>query len=131
MRQIFYFFSTTNVENEDFDQHLECAAPKHWSKYTTGEEAGKNKLGSQMRKIYDFLVQPFLGKFWLMEINKQFEAEAKTDLMCLLKFLINFVSFPDHQNSFRISSDDLSTNCQGKASGYDWYITHALEISNA
>ena len=22
-------------ENPDFDQHLECAVPKHWSKYTT------------------------------------------------------------------------------------------------
>ena len=25
-------FSTKNVENAYFDQRLECAAPKHWSK---------------------------------------------------------------------------------------------------
>ena len=47
----FYFFSlmcvpfplvqfvsqniTKNTENEDFNQHLGCATPKHWSKYTT------------------------------------------------------------------------------------------------
>ena len=24
-----------NMEIGDFDQRLECAAPKHWSKYTT------------------------------------------------------------------------------------------------
>ena len=23
------------LKNEDFDQSLECAAPKHWSRYTT------------------------------------------------------------------------------------------------
>ena len=24
-----------SVKNEYIDQHLECAAPKHWSKYST------------------------------------------------------------------------------------------------
>ena len=29
------FFCTKNAENGHFDQQLECAAPKRWSKYTT------------------------------------------------------------------------------------------------
>ena len=29
------FFCMINVEKADFEQHLECAAPKYWSKYTT------------------------------------------------------------------------------------------------
>ena len=33
----FLLFNIKNVKNEDFDQLLECAAPKHWSKYTTPE----------------------------------------------------------------------------------------------
>ena len=33
----FCFFGKENVEKEDFNQHLECAAPKRWSKYTTSE----------------------------------------------------------------------------------------------
>ena len=28
-------FCRKNSENDYFDQHLECAAPKRWSKYTT------------------------------------------------------------------------------------------------
>ena len=36
---IFQLFSTKNAENEDFDQHLGCAAPKRWSKYTTDQIA--------------------------------------------------------------------------------------------
>ena len=35
----FSFFEEKNVENEDFDQHLECAAPKRCSKYTTHDES--------------------------------------------------------------------------------------------
>ena len=31
---VFQLFSTKNVENADFNHHLECAAPKLWSKYT-------------------------------------------------------------------------------------------------
>ena len=31
----FQLFSTKNAENDSFDQRLGCAAPKHWSKYTT------------------------------------------------------------------------------------------------
>ena len=30
----FYLFSTKNAENDCFNQRLECAAPKRWSKYT-------------------------------------------------------------------------------------------------
>ena len=29
-----------NAEKDDFDQRLECAAPKRWSKYTTATTAG-------------------------------------------------------------------------------------------
>ena len=32
---LFLLFSTKNAENDYFDQSLECAAPKRWSKYTT------------------------------------------------------------------------------------------------
>ena len=35
---LFYFSQTSDVlyaEKDDFDQRLECAAPKRWSKYTT------------------------------------------------------------------------------------------------
>ena len=35
MSLLFSPFSALNVKNEDFDQPLECAAPKRWSKYTT------------------------------------------------------------------------------------------------
>ena len=31
----FLLFNTKNAENDYFDQRLECAAPKCWSKYTT------------------------------------------------------------------------------------------------
>ena len=31
----FQLFSTKNAENDFFNQRLECAAPKRWSKYTT------------------------------------------------------------------------------------------------
>ena len=31
----FLIFCTKNAENDYFDQHLECAAPKRWLKYTT------------------------------------------------------------------------------------------------
>ena len=33
--QIFQLFAIKNAENDYFDQGLECAAPKRWSKYTT------------------------------------------------------------------------------------------------
>ena len=29
------FFAKNNVEKAYFNQHLECAEPKHWSKYST------------------------------------------------------------------------------------------------
>ena len=31
----FFCFLQKNVKNAYFNQHLECATPKHWSKYTT------------------------------------------------------------------------------------------------
>ena len=31
----FFSFLQKNAENDYFDQRLECAAPKRWSKYTT------------------------------------------------------------------------------------------------
>ena len=31
---LFQLFSTKNIEKLYFHKHLECAAPKHWSKYT-------------------------------------------------------------------------------------------------
>ena len=31
----FQLYSTKNAENDYFNQHFECAAPKHWLKYTT------------------------------------------------------------------------------------------------
>ena len=34
---IFQLSSTKNAENKDFDQRLECTAPKRWLKYTTHE----------------------------------------------------------------------------------------------
>ena len=42
--QIFCFFLAfcrKNAENDYFDQRLECAAPKRWSKYTTPGVDGK------------------------------------------------------------------------------------------
>ena len=36
-------FSTKDVKNEDFDKCLECAAPKCWSKYTTGRSVPSGK----------------------------------------------------------------------------------------
>ena len=35
--QISSFFEKKNAENDYIDQRLGCAAPKHWSKYTTEE----------------------------------------------------------------------------------------------
>ena len=32
-----------NAENENFDQHLGCAAPKRWLKYTTGDKLSGEK----------------------------------------------------------------------------------------
>ena len=32
---LFKVFCSKNAENDYFDQRLECAAPKRWSKYTT------------------------------------------------------------------------------------------------
>ena len=32
---LFQVFCSKNAENDYFDQHLECAAPKRWSKNTT------------------------------------------------------------------------------------------------
>ena len=32
---LFLAFKHKNTENDNFDQRLECAAPKRWSKYTT------------------------------------------------------------------------------------------------
>ena len=32
---VLQLFSIKNAENEDFDQHLGCTAPKRWPKYTT------------------------------------------------------------------------------------------------
>ena len=31
----FQDFCSKNAENDYFDQHLDCAAPKRWSKYTS------------------------------------------------------------------------------------------------
>ena len=41
----FSFFCTKNLEKADFKKHLECSAPKGWSKYTT--------LGAVFRFIFN------------------------------------------------------------------------------
>ena len=37
----FKLFGVKNAENDYFDQCLECAAPKRWSKYTTHDPPAK------------------------------------------------------------------------------------------
>ena len=37
---VIQLFSTKNAENDYFNQCLGCAAPKHWSKYTTHGSLG-------------------------------------------------------------------------------------------
>ena len=47
LKQIFAFFklfSTKNAENDYFNQHLECAVPKRWSKYTTSHPTTKQYI---------------------------------------------------------------------------------------
>ena len=39
---LFLVFRTKNAENDYFNQHLECTAPKRWSKYT---KPGEDLLG--------------------------------------------------------------------------------------
>ena len=48
----FSFFDTKNIEKVYFDQHLECTAPKHWSKYTTHRYFGA--LFSALGPRHDF-----------------------------------------------------------------------------
>ena len=51
-----------NTEKEDFDQCLECAAHKFWSKYTTMGESKpweKEKVEQEKSLIIDYL-SPFL-----------------------------------------------------------------------
>ena len=42
-RGFFQHFGSKNVGNADLDQHLECAASKSWSNYTT-TDASLNKI---------------------------------------------------------------------------------------
>ena len=66
--QISCFFSTKNAENGYFDQRLECAAPKCWSKYTTVTRRRTKALCKFFRLhlnanilieyLYPFLISP-------------------------------------------------------------------------
>ena len=44
--QIFLLFVIKNVKNAYYDQHSECSAQKHWSKYSTGGMTGQYMAGA-------------------------------------------------------------------------------------
>ena len=55
----FWLFTVKNAENDYFDQPLECAAPKRWSKYTTPtvslinlDFVGKIRPGLQKKALH-------------------------------------------------------------------------------
>ena len=43
----FWLSDRRNVEKAYFDQHLECAAPKCWSKYTTAIHISARPIATQ------------------------------------------------------------------------------------
>ena len=57
------FFAKNNAENDYFDQRLECALPKRWSKYTTPKVVlktvptlGKNSIKKLVKTLNVFNV---------------------------------------------------------------------------
>ena len=74
---LFHLVCTTNAEKAYFDQHLECSAPKHWSKYTTVFFKFSQNQSPKMYKKLRFYDKNLLQKhtsslFWVvLKIKEQ------------------------------------------------------------
>ena len=55
----FCAFALTKLKNTYLDQRLECTAPKHWSKYTTGVASlGVSRTITQIVRKTLFFIKP-------------------------------------------------------------------------
>ena len=53
----FKVFCSKNIENDYFEQRLECAAPKRWSKYTTANWLSSNYLINMFNCLIEYTPQ--------------------------------------------------------------------------
>ena len=85
----FQFFSTKNVENDYFDQHLGCAVPKWWSKYSTIiSKSSDTKLFFYILETTFTLPPPSICSIFL---------ETVENLSCYYLFYFQFCSIKEQK----------------------------------